>query len=65
MQRETQMILDNIGEAVITHTDQGIKFFNKAGRKILRKCISSLEEDIRQSCYDEIKSIETQFEKGI
>ena len=35
VQQETQVVLDNIREAVITHTDSGINFINQAGHKIL------------------------------
>ena len=36
IQAETTMVLDNTREAVISHsTQQGIKFFNQAGLKIL------------------------------
>lgn len=39
------MILDNIGEAIITHTDTGIKYINKAGLKIVNHSISLLENE--------------------
>lgn len=30
------MILDNVGEAVITHSDEGVTFVNASGIKILK-----------------------------
>ena len=42
------MVLDNIREAVITHsTKHGIKYFNAEGKRILKSCVSQLGEEIR------------------
>lgn len=63
--KETNLILDSIGDAVITHTDLGITFFNKAGRKILFFCINQLNENERDEVMNEIVSIDLMKEKKI
>ena len=43
IQTETIMVLDNTREAVISHsTQQGIKFFNQAGHKILDEIVNQM-----------------------
>ena len=42
-QAETKIILDIIGEAVITHTDNGIHFINEAALQILNFCAGTLD----------------------
>ena len=54
---ETRIILDNIGEAVITHSDNGIHFINKSAFKILTHCCNRLPLEIRQKCMAELKSL--------
>ena len=36
---EIQIILDNVGEAVITHSDNGIHFVNKSALQLLRSTV--------------------------
>ena len=44
MHNETVMILDSIGEAVITHTNLGIKFFNVPGVRILNQIAQKIPD---------------------
>ena len=62
------MVLDNTREAVISHsTEQGIKFFNQAGHKILDDIVKQMEPDVQDGFrkeLDEIKKRQTEFKKN-
>ena len=38
LQKEYHLILESLGEAVITNTETGIKYFNQLGYKLLLTC---------------------------
>ena len=58
IQIETTMVLDNTREAVISHsTEQGIKFFNQAGHKILDDIVKQMEPDVQDGFRKELDEI--------
>jgi hypothetical protein len=54
MESETRLILDNIGEAVITHSDKGINYVNQAGLKILTSGMHHHSKDMVSELNDEL-----------
>ena len=53
--KETQLILDSVGEAVITYTEHGINFFNRSGLQILCQCAEKLpDEESQEACLKEL-----------
>lgn len=57
IQKETDLILDNVGEAVITHSDEGITFVNASGIKVLNLCFSSVDLNEKQILLNELDNI--------
>ena len=54
---ETQIILDNVGEAVITHSDNGIHFVNQSAVQLLRSAVQQLPDYIRPQCLHELECL--------
>lgn len=54
---ELKLILDNVCEGIITHTDEGIGFFNETGYQILNHCVSLLDIEDKDKCLKEIVRI--------
>ena len=68
IQAETTMVLDNTREAVISHsTQQGIKFFNQAGHRILDDIVKQMapdEQDGIRKELDEIKKRQSDLKQN-
>lgn len=57
LQKENEVILDSIGEAVITFHGNEIKFINRKGMVILNNSVSHAEQSQREELMGEILNI--------